>query len=218
MVILTDLSDVLVRGVYGLNEVVTEQYDAETANRFMRRFVESNIDFCALLRGYMTEDEYCKELLRSGHWPFGVQEVKQFFTENIKKSIPDTLDVYRSIIASPRSLHHASEIVAEEAPEIYIVSDYILERIEEVKSYHPDVFQLATREFWSCEIGKLKKDERFFKQLLWVIDVPADELILVDDNMYNTTAARLAGITSIHFSNAKHLKKAMVEYGFHFSK
>ena len=218
MVILTDLSDVLVRGVYGLNEVVTEQYDAETADRFMRRFAESNLDFCELMRGRMTEDEYCKKLLRSSHWPFSVQEVKQFFSENIKKSMPDTLDVYRSIIASPRSLHRASEIMSGYTPEVYIVSDYILERIDEVKKYHPDVFQLATREFWSCEIGKLKKDERFFKQLLWVIDVPADEVILVDDNVYNTTAARLAGITSIHFDNANHLKKAMVEYGFHFSK
>lgn len=218
MVILTDLSDVLVRGVNGLNEVVTKHYDAETANRFMRRFAESNLDFCELMRGRMTEDEYCRILLRTNHWPFGVQEVKQFFTENIKKSIPDTLDVYRSIVASPRSLKHASEIVFGEAPEIHIVSDYILERIEEVKSYHPDLFCSVTREFWSCEIGKLKKDERFFKQLLWVIDVPADELILVDDNMYNTTAARLAGITSIHFNNAKQLKKTMVEYGFHFSK
>ena len=46
--------------------------------------------------------------------------------------------------------------------------------------------------------------------------MPVDEIIFIDDNAYNTTAASLAGITSIRFENARQLEEDLEEYGFEF--
>lgn len=217
MVIFSDLSEVLINGMCGTEEIVAARYGKEVAKVFSTRHAElMEEEFRELLRGNMKENEYWRIFLLEGHLPFGIDEAKEIFSENLKKVVPGTLDVYRRIVSCPKSLHRPGITIAEK-PEIVIVSDHISERIGEIHRYHPDIFELTTREFWSCESGQLKADSQFFEQLLRVLDLKPDEAIFIDDSAYNTTAASLAGITSIFFRNATKLEAELEEYGFHFA-
>ena len=216
MVILTDLSDVLIHGLYGIEEVLARRYGKDIASKFWQRHLETEEDFHELMRGGMSEDEYWCRLIREGDWPFGIQEIETIFSGNLMKDVPGTLDVYQRITAFPRSLVDSHTII-DGRPEIYIVSDHIEERIDEIYQYHPDIFAMAKKAFWSCEFGNLKRDEIFFLRLLRILDTPLNEIVFIDDNAYNTTAASLVGIPIILFENAKQLEESLKKYGFKFA-
>ena len=214
MVILTDLSEVLISGLFGIDNIITEHYNKDATKAFWARRLETDEEFRELLRGKMSEDEYWRLFAEKCKWPFNIQALKMFFSKNMRKNITGTLDVYKRIIAFPYSL--PSRVMVEGIPEIALVSDHIRERIGEIHICHPDIFEMISRQFWSCESGKLKADEGFFPQLLRVLDIPPEEAILVDDSPYNTTAAIEAGITSICFTSAFQLETELREYGFCF--
>lgn len=217
MIICSDLSDVLIKGIYGFEKIVAARYGEDVAEKCLARHLETECYFHELLRGKMTEDEFWHIVLSEGDWPFGIPEIKGIFSKNLRGVIPGTLDVYRRIVAHPCSLVNQHGMALSGRPEIYIVSDHIEERLDEVKSYHPNVFALVSKAFWSCELGMLKRDDDFFPRFLRIIDVPKDEIIFIDDNAFNTTAAAQAGIASIRFENATQLETVMKEYGFRFA-
>lgn len=217
MTILTDLSDVLILGVRQTASVIAEEFGGYAGVKCHRR-LHATYDpfFLDLLRGKLTEDEYCEIFFCDGEeWPFTAEDIKQTFSESFKIKIPHTLEVYQSIIGHPLSLDE--QLYTEPgAPDIYIVSDHITDRIEEIKSYHPDIFGLVKGEIWSCEVGKIKQDKGFFPELLNELKLDPAEVVFVDDNEINTIAATEAGITSILFKNATQLKHDLIELGFWF--
>ncbi len=217
MVILTDLSDVLIKGIYGIDKLVAERYGADAGKRSWERHLEIEEDFRELLRGGMSEDDYWRLFMQKGNWPFSIQDIKDLFSENLKITIPETLKVYQRIVSYPYSLLDADGMAVSGMPEIYIVSDHITERLDEIHRYHPGVFTVASKEFWSCEIGMIKSDDGFFPQLLRILDLPEDEVIFIDDSAMNTTAAALAGLATIRFENATQLETVLKEYGFRFA-
>ena len=216
MVILTDLSDVLIHGLYEIEGIFAERYDRNVARIFGQRHLETEEDFNELMRGKMREDDYWRLFMQGYSWPCDIQEIKSVFSENLRKTVPGTLNVYRRIIAYPRSFRRMHSII-EGKPEIYIVSDHIKERSSEIHDYHPDIFALAEGEFWSYEFGHVKKDDSFFPRLIRFLNVPLDEIIFVDDSAYNTTSATLAGITSVYFEDANQLENNLRQYGFKFA-
>ena len=165
----------------------------------------------------MSEDVYWRLFLHKGSWPFGMYEIEDMLSENMRRRVPGTLSVYQKIIASPKSLYSPNGHLIYGTPEIYLVSDHISERIGELHHLHPDVFEEFSKEFWSCESGQLKSDPRFFQQLLRATGLTQGEVIFIDDSAYNTTAAAEAGITSIYFKNAAQLQAELEEYGFVFT-
>ena len=218
MIICSDLSDVLIKGIYGFEKIVAARYGEDVAKKCWVRFLEVENYFRDLLRGEMAEDEFWRIVLSEGTWPFGLSEIKGIFSKNLQGVVPGTLDVYRRIVSHPCSLVNHHGMALSGRPEIYIISDHIEERLDEVKGYHPDVFSLVSKTFWSCELGMIKMDDNFFPRFLRIIDVPKDEIIFIDDNSLNTTAAAQAGIASIRFENATQLETVMKEYGFQFAE
>lgn len=217
MVILSDLSEVLIHGFYGTEEVVAERYGKMVAERFWLRHLEINEDFVKVLRGDHSEDCHWLKFLSKGEWPFNVNEVKDCFSENLKKSIPGTFDVYKNINSFPLSFGENLRIV-EGRPEIYITSDHITERISEVKRYHPDIFLMATKHYWSCYMGIVKGDKGFFERVLAENNLQPDEVLFIDDMPRNIEKAEKLGIKSLQFHNSSTLKHEMEKLGFTFRR
>ena len=137
------------------------------------------------------------------------------FGENLAKPrFKGTLEVYKSIIAYPESLY--SPILVAGRPEIWLVSDHIKERLYELHQGHKDVFEILSREIWSCEVGKIKGDSGFFKDILDKYGLTPEEVVFVDDLYVNIRSAESAGLTSIQFENAADLKNELSELGFEF--
>ena len=217
MVILTDLSDVLIQGFYGVGEIIATHYGKDVAEACWARHLEVEEVLRELLRGNMSEDEYWHIFLEKDRWPFGIQGIKEIFSESLQETIPGTLKVYQRIIAFPCYTRNPDSMAISGMPEIYLVSDHIAERLDEIHSYHPEIFRVVSKEFWSCEIGRIKTNLDFFPRLLRVIDIKPEEAIFIDDNANNTTSASLSGISSIRFENAKRLEVSLKEYGFQFA-
>lgn len=216
MIILTDLSDVLVEGVGGAAKLITKRYGKLVGIACILRLKATEENFKELLRGKISEEEYFTKFLSKGKWSFGPKEIRQAFSDAFKMSVPGTLDVYRNINAFPQKIGDKKKIFGR--PKICIVSDHIKECVKEIANYHPEIFEIMTDQYWSYELGMLKRDEAFFQKLLsTIIGVPPDEVIFIDDKKENVIKANHAGIKSIQFVSAPQLKLELQTCGFEFS-
>ncbi|MBQ3348275.1 HAD-IA family hydrolase [Candidatus Saccharibacteria bacterium] len=218
MIILTDLSEVLIRGVIGADQYIKERYGVKVAESCVLRHRAINERFCDMLRGRLTEDQYWETFFSGHSWPFGVEEAKAALSWNLAQAIPDTLKVYQEIIAYPRSNEDKRLGMAEGMPTIYLVSDHITERLDQIKALHPGIFKVVKREFWSCELGQIKRDPGFFENLLEKEHLRPEEVIFIDDNVANIATASRLGVPGIRFQNATQLRTVLREtYGFVFA-
>lgn len=230
--ILTDLSDVLINGIYGIGDRIAERYLPKYIDKYgetegKRRIkeisqwvwdqVQSAEDkFNDLMRGKITEDEF---------WDYAFEEndgiikaVKAAFAENLKRTIPGTLKLYQRIVRFPVSLRPSCTKFIEGRPEIVLLSDHISERIPELKANHPDVFKIIKREFWSCNLGKIKRDRGCFGRVLYALDHKPDTILFIDDNRINVFVAESRGLHGIIFENATQLESVMRDvYHFEFA-
>ncbi|MBO4276100.1 HAD-IA family hydrolase [Candidatus Saccharibacteria bacterium] len=213
MIILSDLSEVLISGLNGTTKLIYQAYGKEAFIKCWQRIKETEEDFNNLMRGKMTEKDYYEVFFANNDFPFTEKEMRKFFSESFQLSIPGTLDFYRRIVSCPKRIHDGIKF-QKGMPDIYIVSDHIAERIDEIKGYHPEIFDIVKGEFWSCELGRIKRDPHFFEDLLKELNVDAREVIFIDDSFGNILAARRAGIYGIHFMNADQLNLELFQLGF----
>lgn len=217
MVILSDLSEVLIRGLYGTEDIIEWRYGREAGERFWQRHLEAatNTTWCDAMRGKCSEDDYWQKICEDDELGLSAAELKDAFSENLSRKVPGTLDVYQRIVGAPRSLKPGAEITYGRT-DIRIVSDHVRERLAELQKLHPAVFTLATRCYWSFETGLLKGDSGFFARLLKESNLAPDEVVFVDDMQCNVDAAKEAGINAIQFLNAEQLEQELSGLGFRF--
>ena len=223
MIILTDLSEVLIRGVYRLENRVESLYGTDVGMEFVVRKHEMQEQFEYLMRGCMTEDKFWRVFLRKGHWPFGVPEIKSLLSQHFSTEIPGTLELYSSIVSYPNTIETSKgkrygKDRMDGRPEFWLVSDHIAEREEELEYLHPEVFKLISHRIWSYDEVALKKDPAFFHRLLKKNDLRPEEVIFIDDYPENTGSSSKANIDSFWFRNAWQLKHLLIRRGFRFAK
>lgn len=78
--------------------------------------------------------------------------------------------------------------------------------------------KLFDREFYSCDVGFVKPDLRYFQSVVYDLDDHPDSILFIDDQESCVDAARSAGLNGVLFSSAvdtcdQALKKILVEYG-----
>ena len=231
IVIVTDLSEVLIRGLYKFDESLVkylipdkiELYGVEEGTKkakeeakwFWNQHDLYMDQFKELLRGGISEDQYWHNAL--GGDEVTISLAKAAFSDNLKKSIDGTLKLYQSIIKFPCSLDDPMGGTRPGMPDIIIASDHIAERVPEVKAYHPEVFRVVKECFWSCEMGCIKQDPEFFAQLLEEIGCKGSEILFIDDGPVNIAMASQFGIHGIRFRDVTQLRRDMSKYGFLFA-
>ena len=218
MVILSDLSEVLIMGLYDLEKIIAKHYGEAVGEAFLARRRSIYEDtFIEVLRGRCSEDAYWQKFMEEGEWPFNVEDIKRCVSENLKIVVPGTIELYKNIVAYPSSFDKEARIM-QGRPEIFIVSDHLAERVPELKGYHPDLFEMVSREYWSCDTGSLKGDSGFFTRFLEEFNLKAKECLFIDDYERNIGIAEEAGIEAIQFKSAEQLKADMEKLGFRFSE
>lgn len=220
MIILTDLSEVLIKGLYGIEDRIRDLYGVDASKQFITRKHETEGLFNDLMRGCITEDRYWSTFLSIGHWPFGLQEIKSLFSLNLAETIPGTYELYCGIIKYPVKIvnHQSSKKRLKGRPEIWIVSDHIAERKTELELLHPELFALASRCIWSFDEVALKSDPGFFHRLIKKNSLDPTETFLIDDSVDNIYGASKAFIPCAWFHNHIQLRYTMKRRGFWFAK
>ena len=217
-IILTDLSEVLIHGVFGIEDRIEHYYGDSVAAKFAKRKDEFRKPFEQLMRGCMTEDQFWDQFLGRWAWPFGVTEIKNLFSANLAEEIPGTFETYRSISKYPASLKDSRKKRIDGRPEFWLVSDHVREREEELLSLHPEIFKFCTKHIWSYDEVAIKKDPAFFWRLVKKNDLDPENVLFIDDDLENITAASEAGIQTLWFRNYLHMKFVMRRRGFGFTK
>ena len=213
MVILSDLSEVLVRGLYKTEEVLEQKYGKKAADDFTKRYPAAQEQFRDAMRGYSSEKTYWNWLYKNDHKRANM--ARDAFTENLKYEVPGTLELYKRIASSPARRNDFSEIV-EGPADIYICSDHFKGRYRDLKKFHPEIFELAKHCYWSYQFGMVKSDRGFFREFLKTSGLRSDEIIFVDDDRHNIASAARYGIAGIEFKNAQQLEADLRKYGFTF--
>lgn len=220
MKLFTDLSDVLMRGVGGTEEIVAAIYGEAAGKQFKDRFESPCVQewFCHLLRGRYKEYIFWMDFVDDNkQWPYGSIEAEEMFDMNLgKPRIEGTLELYKSIKSHPKTI--GSDEIIEGTPEIWLVSDHIEECIPELYGYHSEIFEIMKETIWSCKLDMIKSDPEFFGKILSDYRLDPKEIILVDDLEKNIRAAEEYGIPCILFKNAGQLKKDLEEKGFKFTE
>ena len=203
--IIFDLSEVIISGYRGIEEVVLEsQYGTFENQKILENEVDldsmrENEVFLNLLRGKLTEEEYLNHVLKNKNWNVSVEQLKIAIRQNLNRPIPGTMEIVKQLKAKGKY-------------QLILLSDHAREWMEYIEEKNKDL-KIFDKKIFSYDIGAVKSDEQTFKTVLEQAGIVADETLLIDDYEKNVKNAEAVGIHGIVFENAEQLRKRLsLEY------
>ncbi len=193
--IVFDLSEVIIMGYVGVEKLFEERTGISSRD-FLERRTELNDDWCELMRGKMTEEQYWKKFLSGVEWPeVSVDLMERLIRRNMQIMVPGTLDLIYQLTQY----------------RLILMSDHVRECMEFALSRYKWMYGLFKARYFSYELGKLKGDPGAFEQMLTEQGINADETIFIDDRQDNVKVAMMMGIDSIIFTTARALEQELRE-------
>lgn len=186
--IVFDLSEVLIRGLLGIEETLSKTLNASN-NDVLQAFGGSNFE--VFLRGKIKEEEYLNNILSQTRWNLDVKDLQKEIYTNFRLTIENPTDLLAKLTGNFN---------------LYLLSDHGKEWIQKIWDLH-DFWHYFAREVYSYETGLLKKEPECFKHFLNVTALAEGETLFVDDNPMNISIAMKTGIKSHLFINQGILKE-----------
>ena len=198
--IIFDLSEVIISGYRGIEEVVLEsQYGTFENKKLLENEVDldsmrENETFLNLLRGKLTEEEYLNHVLKNKKWNVSVEQLKIAIRQNLNKPIPGTMEIIKEL--------------KEGKYQLILLSDHAREWMEYIEEKNKDL-EIFDKKIFSYDIGAVKSDKQTFKIVLEQTGIVADETLFIDDYEKNVENSEAVGIHGIVFENAEQLRKTL---------
>ena len=199
--IIFDLSEVIISGYRGIEEVVLESQYGTIENQELLEN-EADLDsmrenevFLDLLRGKLTEEEYLNHVLKNKNWNVSIEQLKTVIRSNLNKPIPGTMEIVKQLKAKGNY-------------QLILLSDHAREWMEYIEENNKDL-EMFDKKIFSYDIGAVKSDEQTFKTVLEQAGIVADETLFIDDYEKNVKNAEAVGIHGIVFENAEQLRKTL---------
>ena len=199
--IIFDLSEVIISGYRGIEEVVLESQYGTVGNQKLLEneadldSMRENETFLNLLRGKLTEEEYLNYVLRNKNWNVSIEQLKTAIRSNLNKPVPGTMEIVK-------------ELKAKGNYQLILLSDHTREWMEYIEENNKDL-KIFDKKIFSYDIGAVKSDEQTFKTVLEKAAIVADETLFIDDYEKNVENAEAVGIHGIVFKNADQLRKIL---------
>lgn len=187
--IIFDLSEVIISGYHGTEELIGKKYDI-SAEEFYKRKIEKTDIFLDLMRGKLKEEEYWQEFLKGKDWNITIEDLKATVRENLNQPVDGTMEIIRKLKGKYQ---------------LILLSDQVREWMEYIKERNTDI-KIFNQIILSYEIGSLKTDKQTFTEVLNKTQIVADETLFIDDYDQNVKRAEEVGIHGIIFKDAKQLK------------
>ena len=198
--IIFDLSEVIISGYRGIEEVVLESQYGTFENKKLLENEEDldsmreNETFLNLLRGKLTEEEYLNHVLKNKKWNVSVEQLKIAIRQNLNQPIPGTMEIIKEL--------------KEGKYQLILLSDHAREWMKYIEENNKDL-EIFDKKIFSYDIGAVKSDEQTFKIVLEQAGIVADETLFIDDYEKNAKNAEEVGIHGIVFENAEQLRKIL---------
>jgi epoxide hydrolase-like predicted phosphatase len=150
-------------------------------------------------RGLVTEEEFWLQFLKKTKSKESLPSESLFLREFIKRynRNNDVFEIIRRLKAKGHKVAVLSNTVKPHA-------DY---------QNKIGVYQIFDAVILSNEVGMKKPDPKIYKYLLNILNLKADEVFFVDDDIKNVEAAEKLGMHAILFLSAKQLEKEFVRIG-----
>lgn len=190
-----DLSEVLLSGLLGTEHALAMRLGI-SSEQIDFRIPELQL----LFEGKISEVSYWESLLRERGWPVDINTLKLMVRENFTE-----IEGTRKIIKDVRQAGY----------KVVLFSVHASEWIEfcEEKFRHGEMFELS---IYSFEIGLCKPDRAAFDFLLAKVNMPAREILFIDDSERNIQSAGEMGIQTVLFRSANQLRFELVSLGMLF--
>jgi len=189
--IISDLSEVLVSGLYGI-EVELQPILGIPQNEILPCFGGNLLT--TLFVGRITEDEYLSEIISERCWPITVEGLRETIRRNLLQSDNRAIALVTSLA---------------EKMDVVILSDHAREWADFVRQNHP-FLQVFKRQFYSYETGFTKSDPRAFTHVLRTMHVAAEESLFIDDRLPNIETAISVGLKTHHYTTVETLESYLV--------
>lgn len=188
--IIFDLSDVLIQGLTGIEDVLQHALPCPKAHILPQLRSDVLIDY---LLGYSSEDEYLRRVQTTYKWPVTVEFLKTSIRAQFDTPVPGMPELLKTV-----SLHYP----------IYLLSDHGREWIQYIEQIHP-FLQLFTARFYSFDLQKRKTDPALYAEVLNQIGVRPEECLFIDDRLRVIEVATDAGLRCLQFQNSQQLSHTL---------
>lgn len=195
--IIFDLSEVIIFGYYGTENLVEKKYKITAKEFLAQREIYKDL-FLEAMRGNGTEEAYFAELVKETNWEITLEELKSIIRENLNRQIEGTMEIIQKLKGKYQ---------------LILLSDHIKEWADYIVETNQSL-QIFDSIFFSYELGKLKSDAGTFQFVLEKLKVNPSETVFIDDYEKNIDMAKAQGIHGILFQNANQLQAELKEkYG-----
>ena len=197
--IIFDLSEVIISGYRGIEEIVLEsQYGTFENQKLLENEAEldsmrENEFFLNLLRGKLTEEEYLNHVLRNKNWNVSIEQLKVIIRSNLNRPVEGTIEIVKELKGKYQ---------------LILLSDHAREWMKYIEEKNKDL-KLFDQKIFSYDIGAVKSDKQTFHIVLEQTGIVADETLFIDDYEKNVKNAEAVGIHGIVFKNAEQLRKIL---------
>ena len=192
--IIFDLSEVIISGYHGAEEIIEHQYAISEEEFKKQKFLKYEY-FLDLMRGKLSEEEYLEELLQGTNWNISIEQLKTAIRQNLNQPVPGTMEIVK-------------QLKAKEKYQLILLSDHVREWMEYIEEKNKDL-KIFDKKIFSYDIGAVKSDKQTFKTVLEKVAIVADETLFIDDYEKNVKNAEAVGIHGIVFENAEQLSKTL---------
>jgi FMN phosphatase YigB (HAD superfamily) len=190
--ILFDLSEVVLRGLKGTNELLGVRL-----NRAIAEDAFLGSDATRLFHGEILEDEYLGSLIATHDWGIAADDLKGLIRSNF-----GPVEGTASVIADLKGQGYRLGLLSVHAREWV---DFCEKRFR-----HHEAFDVAV---YSFEQGIGKPEPAAYAHALDALESTPEQTIFIDDSPVNVQAARELGLSAIAFEGADSLRGQLIEMG-----
>lgn len=189
--LLFDLSEVLIRGVYGI-----EHHIAELEGRDVKETsaLTSGPRLWALCRGEITEAEYLSGVCREGRW---TKVNERYLGEVLREQFKTVMTGMPDYITE-----------LSQRADLYLLSDHAREWVPGILEYHRFLSHF-TRRYFSYDLRANKREGTPFASVLADLAIQPSEIHFIDDWDKNITCAAGYGIQGTVFQSRASLQPVL---------
>jgi len=192
--IICDLSDVLIKGLEGVEDVLSQEMglSSDVINKQMFTY-----DYSQLWLGIISEDRFFENMISNFNWPIDTATIKKSIRSNFQP-IPGVWEIYKQL-----SQKYVTILASVNAREWV---SYL-----EAKYTYCELF--TNRIHYSYEIGFTKRDQEFYLYILDLYGITPAHIFMIDDSTNNLKTAQMVGIRGLKFISATQLFESLKHFG-----
>jgi FMN phosphatase YigB (HAD superfamily) len=197
-VIVSDLSDVLIKGLMGVEFALSDVLLKSSEEIATQLYAYS---FYQLWLGVENENSFMQKLIYDLNWKIEIHQLKNIIRDNFKVDF-EVIELYKCL-----SLRYDMALLSVNCPEWVAAMNE--------KYNYESLFSLGTH--YSYDLNLLKTDVEIYDILCERLNVVKDDIVFIDDSPKNIAVSRKAGIDSILFTCIDELKRELGLRFFDFS-